>query len=149
MRRVLAFCLLLAAASVPALAANFSGKWALQSASGRGAGRGATVLTLTHAGDEVTGTIGIRIDKGTTSPVNEEIWSGKVEGDTLSFYVWTGTDQPVKTSYRGTISPSGDEIVFTVTRAGAGSGGPGSVQAAGGRGANAGAPLQMTARRVK
>ena len=144
MRRILAFSVLLAAASMPALAENYSGKWALQSAAGRGGGPGATALTLNQVGNEVAGALGVRIDLGTNSPVNEEIWDGKVEGNTLSFYVWTGTDQPVKTSYRGTLSASGDEIAFTVTRGRAGGG-----QAAAGAGGGAGSPVQMVARRVK
>jgi len=143
MRTILAFGVLLAA-SMPAPAQNFSGKWALQSATGRGGGRGATVLTLNHAGNEVTGTIGVPIQIGTTAPVNDEIWDGKVEGNTLSFYVWTGNDQPVKTSYRGTLSASGDEITFTVTRGRAG----GTVQAASG-GVGPASPMQIAARRVK
>jgi hypothetical protein len=136
MRIIVALGVLLAAASVPAVAANFSGKWTIQGAGGRGAGRGGTALTLNQVGNEVTGTMGLRIDLGTTSPLNEEIWGGKVEGDALSFYVWVGTDQPVKTMYAGTLSASGDEITFTVTR---------------GRGASpgAGSAMQMTARRTK
>ena len=129
MKRILALAVLLAAASLPALAANFSGKWTLQSAAGRGGGRGATVVTLNQAGDGVTGTVSVRIDLGTASPINEEIWAGKVESNTISFYVWSGQDQPVKVLYTGTISAAGDEIAFTVNRGGA--------------------AQQMTARKVK
>jgi hypothetical protein len=121
MRTILAFGVLLAAASLPALAVNFSGKWAIQTNSG-GDGRGSTmVLTLNQVGNEVTGTIKAPIEPWTNSPLNNAIWSGKVEGNTLSFYIWTGTDHPAKATYRGTMSASGDEIVFTVTRAGAAS----------------------------
>ncbi len=117
MRTIVCGVLLLAAA-IPASAANFSGKWAIQGPSGRGGGRREpTVLTLTQAGDVVTGTISVRIDAGTNSPVNDEVWGGKVDGETISFYVWTGTDRPVKTTYKGTMSPSGDEIAFSVTGA--------------------------------
>jgi hypothetical protein len=114
------------------MAVNFSGKWALQGAGGgAGGGRGApTILSLTQAGAEATGTLSVRIDAGTNSPVNTEIWAGKVEGEKLSFYVWTGTDQPVKTIYVGTMSASGEEISFAVT---------------GGRGG----PQQVTARRAR
>jgi hypothetical protein len=126
--------ILLAAVAIPASAANFSGKWAIQSPAGRGGGRGApTILTLNQVGNEVTGSISVRIDAGTSSPVNTEVLGGKVEGEVLSFYVWTGTDQPAKTAYNGTMSPSGDEITFTVT---------------GGRGQGAG-PQQVTAKRTK
>lgn len=115
MFRTLAAVIVLAAAAFPASAANFSGKWALQSAGGRGGFGGATVLTLTQTGTEVTGTIAVRIDAGTNSPVNDEIWGGKADGDTVTFYVWTGTDQPTKTTYTGTLAASGDEIAFTVS----------------------------------
>ena len=36
------------------------------------------------------------------------------EGDTISFYVWSGTDQPVKTIYKGKAS-SEESIEFTIT----------------------------------
>lgn len=145
---------LLAAAAIPAWAVNFSGKWALQSPAGRGGGRGGpTILILTQVGKIVTGTISVRIDAGSNSPVNAEIWDGKVEGDALSFYVWTGTDQPAKTTYTGTMPASGDEIVFTVTggRGAAGGLGMGTPPAArggqAGRGGQA-APQQITATRA-
>jgi hypothetical protein len=113
MKRNLA--VLLALATLPAFGANFSGKWAIQPAAGFAGGRGGpTLLVLNHVGNEVTGTITARVDVGSASPVNNEIFGGKAEGDVLSFYVWTGTDQPVKTTYRGTMSASGDEIEFTV-----------------------------------
>lgn len=171
MRKIVAFGLLAVVASIPAFSENFSGKWAFQNAMGRGGRGGATVLTLNQVGDQVTGTITLRIDAGTNSPVNNEIWGGKVAGDTLSFYVWTGTDEPAKTSYRGTMSASGDEIVFTVTggrgggfsgqptaggRVGARGGQPSVGQtapsaqgAAGGPGTTGSATQQITAQRVK
>jgi hypothetical protein len=128
---------LLVLAALPTWAANFSGKWTIQPASGRGGGRGAAVvLELNQVGAEITGTIAARIDAGSASPVGTEVLGGKVEGDSVSFYVWTGVDQPVKALYRGTLAPSGDEIQFTVT------GGP-----AGGRGQTS--PQQLTARRSK
>jgi hypothetical protein len=144
MRGMLAFGVLLAAASLPAAAVNFSGKWAIQTDAAGGRGN-ATVLTLNQVGDEVIGTIAAPAEPWTNSPLNNWIWHGKVEGDTLSFYVWTGTDRPAKAGYRGTMSPSGDEIVFTVTRARAGESQP----AAGGSGASAAPTGRMTARRVK
>src|SRR5690349_19197461 len=128
--------LLLGLATFPAFATNFSGKWAIQPAAGARGGRGgATILVLNHVGGEVTGTISGRMDAGTGSPVNTEVLAGKVEGDVLSFYVWSGTDQPAKTMYRGTISAAGDEIQFTVT---------------GGRGgAPSASPQQVIAKRSK
>jgi hypothetical protein len=131
MRSILALGVLLAAASLPALAVNFSGKWEIQGDTGGAGGRGVTVLILNQVGDDVTGTVNAPIEPWTNSPLNSSVWGGKVEKDTLSFYVWTGTDQPAKAHYRGTISASGEEIVFTVTRA---RGGP---------------TEQVTARRVK
>ena len=87
--------ILLGVVAIPASAANFSGKWTIQIAAGRGGfGRGGpTVLILNQIGNEVSGSITGRIDVGTTSPVNTEVLGGKVEGDLLSFYVWTGTDR--------------------------------------------------------
>jgi hypothetical protein len=139
MRRILAFGVLFAASSVPALAVNFSGKWAIQGNTGGGGRGSATVLALNQVGDEVTGTVAAPIEAWTNSPLNNGIWGGKVEGGTLSFYVWTGRDQPAKAYYRGTMTASGDEIVFTVTRASGGESG----------GASAASTQQMTARRVK
>jgi hypothetical protein len=138
-------------------AANFSGKWVLGSGAGAAPGRGgATILNLFQVGNQVTGVISVRATGGSNSPVNDEVWGGKVEGDTLSFYVWTGSDQPAKTTYTGKMSPSGDEIVFTVAGGrGAGSFGAGMPQAGGaaqgGRGgqapvgAAAGGPAQAPA----
>lgn len=149
MRRIRALGFLLAIASIPVLAANFSGKWALRDANGRGGRGGPTVLTLNQVGDTVTGTISLRIDAGSNSPVNNEIWGGRVAGDTLSFYVWTGADQPVKTSYRGTLSASGDEIVFTVSGGrGAGFGGFGGGQPASGARGGAGTSGQPASGRT-
>jgi hypothetical protein len=125
--------LLLTLAAQPAFAVNFSGRWAIQSAAGARGGRGGlTILVLNHVGDEVTGTISGRGNAGTGSPVNTDVLGGKVEGDVISFYVWTGTDQPVKTSYRGTMSPAGDEIQFIVT--GGRGGGFGATGGPGGQG---------------
>jgi hypothetical protein len=117
MRRILAFGVLLAAVSQPALAVNFSGKWAIQTDTG-GEGRGrATILTLNQVGDEVTGTMVVPIEPWTNSPLNNTVWDGKVEENALSFYVWSGTDQPAKICYCGAISTSGDAIVFVVSHA--------------------------------
>ena len=61
------------------------------------------------------------------------------ERDTITFYVWSGTDQPVKTIYKGTMS--GEETIeFTVTGGLAGGG-----NFAAGRGQSA--PQKVTARR--
>ena len=138
--RLLILSALLGAAAVSACAANFSGKWAIEPP-GRG-GRGApTILSLNQVGKEVTGTITARSDAGTGTPVNSEVLGGLVEGDTISFYVWSGTDQPVKTLYKGTMS--GEEtITFTITGGPAGGGNfaPGREQSG---------PQKVTAKRTK
>jgi hypothetical protein len=142
------WAVLLAAAALPAAAANFSGKWAIESGAGRGGGRGGpTILTLNQVGNEVTGTLTLRMDQGSGSPVGQEILDGKVEGDTLTFYVWVGGDEPVKQTYQGTMS--GEEITFTVTGGRGGGFGGGRGGAAAGRGAGAGGTRQMTAKRTK
>ena len=148
--RMLLCTVLLAVAAVPAMAVNFSGKWALQGAASRGGSRGgATILTLTQVGNEATGTISVRIDAGSNSPVNDEIWGGKVVGDALSFYIWTGTDQPAKTTYVGVMSATGDEITFTVTGGrGSGAGTPSAAGAQPGSGGQAGAQ-EVKAKRAK
>ena len=129
--------------------ANFSGKWVIQPTAGRGGGRGSpTVLVLNQAGADVTGTITVRIDPGTSSPLNTEVMGGKVDGDKITFYVWTGTDQPVKAMYTGTMSAAGDEIIFTVT---GGRGAPGGFGGpVGGRAAQSnGPPPPIVAKRAK
>jgi hypothetical protein len=167
--------ILIAAMALPLQAANFSGKWLIGNASGRGGGRGGQILTLNQVGNEVTGSLAQRMDQGSSSPVGQEIWDGKVEGDTLTFYVWVGGDEPAKQTYKGTLS--GDEITFTVTggrgggmgfgggqpaaggaRGGAPPGQPGAAapaaagagqNAGAGRGGNASGPQQVTAKRTK
>jgi hypothetical protein len=143
---------LLGAQSVPA---NFSGKWAIQGGGGRGGGRGGgQVLTLNHAGSSVTGEFSSgRGGGGSTAPVNNEIYDGKVDGLTISFYVWRGNDRPAKTFYKGTLNAAGDEISFTVTGGPTRAGGPGVVAPAAPAAAPpstpAAAPAPVIARRVK
>ena len=120
-------------------ASNFSGKWIIQGAGGRGGGRGgAQTLTLNQAGNEVTGELlgGGGGGGGSAAPINNELYDGKVESGTLSFYVWRGTDKPYKVSYKGTLNAAGDELALTVT------GVPG-------RGGAAPAPQTVTAKRAK
>jgi hypothetical protein len=108
----------LAVCAVPLSAANFSGKWLLvrqQGAGGPGGGgRGPApvVVTLNQIGNEVTGSITPPRGNSTGSPANVDVLGGKVDGDTISFYLWTGLDRPVKNLYQGKLN--GDEIVFTV-----------------------------------
>jgi hypothetical protein len=104
------------------------------------------VLTLNQVGTLVTGELvgSGGGGGGSAAPINNEIFDGKVEGNTVTFYVWRGTDRPYKVSYFGTINAAGDQISFTVTGA----------PARGGRasGANEGAapttPPPTIARRV-
>jgi hypothetical protein len=97
---------------------NVSGKWALQtgpSPAGASASPQTTYLVLNQVGSVVSGkviTVGAR-SSSAASPVYSDIWEGRVEGDVITFYVWAGRDQVVKTFYRGTIA--GDQITFTVT----------------------------------
>lgn len=138
--KTLVLSIVLAASAIAAAAVNFSGKWAIEM-TGR-SGRGySTILVLNHVGNEVTGTITARSDAGTGSPVNTEILGGVVEGDTIAFYIWSGTDQPVKTIYKGILSGD-DTIEFTVTGGLAGGG-----NFAMGRGQTG--PQKITARRTK
>jgi hypothetical protein len=140
MRTVL-LSMMLGLAAFAAAAVNFSGKWAIETAAGRG-GRGpGTILVLNHVGKEVTGTISARSDAGTGSPVNTEILGGVVEGETLTFYVWSGTDQPVKMIYKGVMSGE-DTIEFTVSKGPAGAG-----NFAMGRGQSG--PQKITAKRTR
>jgi len=140
--KTLMLSLLLGIFTVAAFDANFSGKWVIEGAN-RGPTRQSTTLILNQTGNEVTGSISSRIDEGSASPVYTEILDGKVDGDTIRFYVWTGLDRPVKAHYEGTLS--GEEIRFTVTGGAPESGGLAGPSA----GASQSAPRQLTAKRAK
>ena len=136
--RLLILSLLLSVGALSAPVVNFSGKWVIEGAN-RGPMRQPAVLILNQVGNEVTGSISPRLDVGSASPTHNEILDGKVEGDTLTFYVWTGLDRPVKAYYKGTLA--GEEIKFTVTGgAQRGSAGPDAGQQE---------PRQITAKRAK
>jgi hypothetical protein len=131
---VVALAATFAAQPVP----NFSGKWVIQGA-GRGGGRGGSqTLTLNQVGTEVTGELvgGGGGGGGSAAPINNELYDGKVDGGTLSFYVWRGTDKPYKVTYTGTLNAAGDEIAFSFT------GVPG-------RGGAPSTPQTVTAKRTK
>ena len=160
----LALVCLLGAAVAAQAPINFSGKWQIQGAGGRGGGgRGGQTLTLNQVGASVTGELlgGGGGGGGSAAPINNEIYAGKVDGNQVSFYVWRGTDKPYKVTYVGTMNPAGDEITFTVTgapvRGGGGGfgGGPGRGQGAANAAAPAAAPATpaappaTVARRVK
>jgi hypothetical protein len=102
---------LVSALAMGASGLNFSGKWDVQVPDRRGRMQ-ETTLTLNHVGNEVAGSF-VTPREGSGSPASSEIWSGKVEGDTISFYIWTGRDQMVRMMYKGTMS--GEQITFTVT----------------------------------
>lgn len=112
--RTIVMLALVAVLAVTTWADNFSGHWTIETP-GSGGQAQRTSLELNQNGSTVTGTLSGRIDPGTASPVNNEIWGGKVDGDTITFYVWRGSDKPWKQSYKGTLS--GDQITFTVADA--------------------------------
>jgi hypothetical protein len=122
--RSLILSFLLAVLAIAAPTANFSGKWVIEGQD-RSPGQPVTNLILNQVGNKVTGSISGRTDAFSASPVNTEILDGVVENDTVTFYLWTGLDRPVKAFYKGTIS--GEEIKFTVT--GGGQGNPREVKA--------------------
>lgn len=100
--------------AVTARAQNFSGHWAIEMP-GRGGQVQKTPLDLNQNGSVVTGTLGAQTNPGAAAPAGTQIWGGKAEGNTVTFYVWRGSDKPWKQIYTGTIS--GDEITFTITGA--------------------------------
>ena len=110
--KTLTLCFSILLFSVLTRADNCSGKWVIET-TGRGGQVQRTVLILNQTGETLTGTISGRDNPGTASPVNTEIYGGKVDGDTVSFYIWQGSDQPWKQEFSGKLS--GDEIVFTIT----------------------------------
>jgi hypothetical protein len=136
--RLISICLLtLVAAQTPV---NVSGKWMLQTGAARAGGpggapggRGGPTLTLNQVGGTLTGELngGGGGGGGSAAPINNEIYAGKVDGTSVTFYVWRGTDKPYKATYTGTVNAAGDEITFTVTGAPNRSGGPGSPTAGG------------------
>ena len=136
----LLFGLLLCAVAMPASAANFSGKWTMQLPISFGSLKQTITLTLilNQVGNEVTGTLTSTspFPSGTGSPVGTDILDGKTEGSTISFYVWSGEDQPAKRYYKGTLN--GEEINFTSTGGAATPGSGGQT-----------APQQLKAKRTK
>jgi len=135
---LLSFLLSVGAPSAPAV--NFSGKWVMEGANrGPGPMQQPTVLILNQVGNEVTGSIPSRNFAASASPTHTEILDGKVEGEILTFYVWTGLDRPVKAYYKGALS--GEEIKFTVTG--------GAQRGPAGPGAGQQEPRQITAKRAK
>jgi hypothetical protein len=134
--------LIVAVAAILATAAptaNFSGKWAID-VPGRAGQAQQRTLILNQVGTEVTGLVAMGRGSSSGSPAGTEIYDGKAEGDTISFYVWEGRDQMAKVMYKGTLSA--EQITFTVT------GGPPSYNPRGDR-VPPRPPQQVTAKRAK
>jgi len=91
---------------------NFSGKWSLQQ-QGRNGARTASILTINQAGATLSGILSNAGNPGAGAFPSAEIYGAKVEGDTITFYVWRGSDKPAKQFYKGVMN--GEEINFTVT----------------------------------
>ncbi len=98
--------------ALQAVSVNFSGKWVIPPQQ-PGQGSAGQTLTINQVGNNISGVLQMAGSEGTEAPVNGEIWDGKVNGETISFYVWRGEDSPAKVFFRGSLK--GDEIVFTVT----------------------------------
>jgi hypothetical protein len=105
--------------------ANFSGRWQIEPSAGRGGGRGGPqILVLNQVVSDVTGELGGgRGNAGSAAPVNDEIWAGKASGNSISFYLWRGSDRPAKVFYKGELNAAGDQITFIVTGGPSGRGG--------------------------
>jgi hypothetical protein len=123
--RALLWTVIATAVTIAQSNGNFSGKWQIEGPTGRGAGRGGPqILTLNQVDNEVTGELTSgRGNAGTTAPVNNEIWDGKVSGNSLTFYVWRGNDRPAKVLYQGELNSAGDQITFQVSGGPSGRGG--------------------------
>lgn len=142
---------------------NVSGKWVIERTAPNGNVQ-RVPMEFNQAQGRVDGSVGgFSGGGGSAAPINNEIFDGRMDGQTLSFYVWRGADRPVRAYYKGTLNQAGDEIVFTVTGGpifgGGGGGGPTPAQAAStpaGQAAvavrppaAAAAPQQVVARRVR
>lgn len=142
---------------------NVSGKWVIERTTPNGIVQRVPV-EFNQVQGRVDGSVGgFSGGGGSAAPVNNEIYDGKMEGQTLSFYVWRGADRPVRVYYKGALNQAGDEIAFTVTGGpvfgGGGGGGPAPGQAAStpaGQAsvpvrppAAAATPVQVVARRVR
>jgi hypothetical protein len=103
--RFLLVTALLGILSVVAVAADVTGKWTAE-APGRDGNTVQNTFVFKADGAKLTGTL----DNGNGNPV--DIAGGKVEGDTISFYVvrsFGGND--IKIAFKGAVS--GSEIKFT------------------------------------
>jgi hypothetical protein len=114
--RLMLGALTLAVSFTAQMPPNVSGKWTILGA-GRGGRGGSQTLTLNQVGNHLTGELlgGGGGGGGSAAPINNELYDGKVENSSVSFYVWRGTDKPYKVTYKGTLNAAGDEINLTVT----------------------------------
>ena len=96
---------MIGAFAITASAADFSGKWALQ-VPDRGPQMREVILVLNQVGSEVTGYLPAGPGRVSGSPGHSEIWEGKAEGDTISFYMWRAVIRWRKSSIRGRWSAS-------------------------------------------
>jgi hypothetical protein len=109
MKTRLAVFAVLATLSVPALAADLTGKWTAQ-VPGRDGQTRETTFNFTQAGEKLTGTVSGRAG-------DNPIADGVVKGDEVSFSVTASFGgNEVKLLYKGKVA--GDEIQFTRTREG-------------------------------
>ena len=153
----------LAGTSLLAQGVNVSGKWSVERVAPNGNVQ-RLPIELNQIGARVYGTVGGGGGGGgSAAPINNEIHEGKVDGSTVTFYVWRGADRPFKVQYTGVLSARGDELAFTVAGGpvfpGGGGGGPTPAQAAATPAAQAtvavqppppaATPTQIVAKRVR
>jgi hypothetical protein len=98
-----------------AVAENFAGKWLIETETPFG--RMKTVLELSQVGEKVGGTLTVvsRMSGPSFPRPQQQIHGAKIDGRTLTFYVWTGRDEPLKDIYKGVLTDKG-EISFEVER---------------------------------
>lgn len=124
--RAVVLAIVLSGVAVAQSSSNVSGKWQIEIPVAAGGAAGPNparpivqILTLNHVGAAVAGELvtsgGPGSGLGSTAPVNNEVHDGKVDGLSVSFYVWRGNDRPAKTFYQGTLNARGDEIAFVIT----------------------------------
>jgi hypothetical protein len=100
-----------------AVAENFAGKWLIETETPFGRAR--TILELSQVEEKVGGTMMTVIRGmsrfGLPPSLQQQIHGAKIDGKTLTFYVWTGRDEPLKDIYKGVLTDKG-EISFEVER---------------------------------
>ena len=110
--RVLSLAIVIGALAAPAPAENVSGTWTMQ-LSERPDRTVTRTLFLNQVGSQVSGSLASAARASSGSPASTEVYDGTLAGDTISFYVWVGSDRPVKMMFRGRMID--DEIHFIVT----------------------------------